>query len=145
MDPPDELLRLHPWYVTAADGSQTHRLEVTYARAHKQQWLVGFKGFEDRDQAESLPGSRIEIDYALLPQPAEGEHYWVDLIGLAVTTTEGVCLGQVDRLFETGANDVLVVIEQASSKERLLPYTDQVVVKVDLDARQVTVDWDPDF
>lgn len=52
-------------------------------------------------------------------------------------------LGTVDHLFETGANDVLVVVGE---RERLLPYVwDQVIRGVDLDAGIMRVDWDPDF
>ena len=56
--------------------------------------------------------------------------------------TEGVLLGTVSHLFETAANDVIVV---AGDRERLVPFLDDFVLGVDFDARQVTVDWDPDF
>ncbi len=58
-------------------------------------------------------------------------------------TQEGVDLGTVSHLFDTGANDVLVV---KGDKERLLPYDwGQVVKRVDLKAGLIQVDWDPDF
>jgi len=56
---------------------------------------------------------------------------------------QGVALGTVSYLFETGANDVMVV---AGDRERLVPYiADQFIVEVDFDARRITVDWDADF
>jgi 16S rRNA processing protein RimM len=52
-------------------------------------------------------------------------------------------LGRVDHLFETGANDVLVVLGE---RERLIPYVwGEVIRSVDLDAGLLVVDWDPDF
>ena len=56
----------------------------------------------------------------------------------------------MDHLLETGANDVLVVKANAKDafgqKERMLPFVpEQVVLKVDLENRVITVDWDPDF
>ena len=51
-------------------------------------------------------------------------------------------------MLETGANDVIVVSPCADSidqRERLLPYVDVYVLKVDLDNGQMLVDWDPDF
>jgi 16S rRNA processing protein RimM len=60
-----------------------------------------------------------------------------------VVNTQGVELGRVDHLLETGANDVLVV---KGERERLIPYTPgEAVVKVDLPAGLLTVEWDPDF
>ena len=65
------------------------------------------------------------------------------LEGLTVVNLDGVVLGSVSHLFDTGANDVLVVVDGA--RERLIPYTREVVRQVDLDARTIRVDWDPDF
>ena len=78
-----------------------------------------------------------------MPPLAPGEYYWADLEGLRVVTLDGVELGTVDHLFATGANDVLVV---HGARERLLPFVrGTVVVEIDLDARLLRVDWDPEF
>ena len=58
-------------------------------------------------------------------------------------------LGCVQRLIETGANDVLVVQGDEQSvdlSERLVPYVPKLYVhEVDTEQGQITVDWDPDF
>ena len=43
------------------------------------------------------------------------------------------------------ALEVVQSAEQSEPVERLLPYIDQVVVEVDLDANSMRVDWDPEF
>jgi 16S rRNA processing protein RimM len=49
-------------------------------------------------------------------------------------------------LLETGANDVLQVQdEKEGSTERLIPFTAQVIMKVDLTACRLTVDWGIDY
>ena len=62
---------------------------------------------------------------------------------------EGVKLGRVDHLIETGSNDVLIVKPTPDSmddKERLIPYLpDQVIKSVNLESGLLTVDWDPEF
>ena len=75
-----------------------------------------------------------------------------ELEGLAVFTQFGgqrQCLGRVSKLFETGANDVLVVVGDAESidlRERLIPYVpEQFVLGIDLEAGEILVDWDPEF
>ncbi len=82
----------------------------------------------------------IEVSYR---QPEADEYYWSDLVGLQVITRDGLVLGVVDHLFETGANDVMVV---KGEQEYLVPFIqEQVVESVDLESRIIRVDWDPDF
>jgi 16S rRNA processing protein RimM len=98
---------------------------------------------ETRDQAEALIGAEIWVPRSALPRPKPGEYYWVDLEGLAVFTTDGTALGAVSHLFETAANDVMVV---RGERERLIPFIlDRYVTRIDLEARRIEVDWDPGF
>ena len=105
--------------------------------------IARLAGCESRDQAQALMGCEIAIRRDQLPVTAPGEYYWRDLQGLTVVTIEGELLGTVDHLIETGANDVLVV---KGDRERLIPFVlNQVIVNVDLDKREIRVDWDKDF
>jgi 16S rRNA processing protein RimM len=57
-------------------------------------------------------------------------------------------LGIVSSLLETGANDVIVVKGDAESidrRERLIPYSKQYVLNIDLGSQRIDVTWDPDF
>jgi len=96
---------------------------------------------EDRETAASLIGARICVPRSELPK--SDELYWADLVGLTVETVGGQRLGAVVNMMETGANDVMVV---RGDEERLIPFVrEHVVREVDLKARRVVVDWDPDF
>jgi len=78
-----------------------------------------------------------------LPKTQTDEYYWTDLIGLEVVNLAGISLGHIENLFETGANDVLVV---KGERERLIPLVfDRVVLNVDVIAKKMQVDWDSDF
>lgn len=100
-------------------------------------------GIDDRTAAEQLKGREIAVERAAMPDLAEGDFYWADLVGLQVETTTGVVLGRVDHLIETGANDVLVV---EGERQRLIPFVlEQFVLRVDQVEKKVVVDWDPDF
>ena len=73
------------------------------------------------------------------------------MVGLQVFSQEQgaeLRLGIVDSLLETGANDVLVVRGDKDSidrEERLIPYSEEFVVKVDLSECRIDVVWDPNF
>ena len=95
--------------------------------------IAQIKGVNDRNQAETLLGYEIFIRREQLPETSEGEYYWSDLIGLEVETIDGVELGVVDSLLETGANDVLIV---KGERERAVPFfKGQVIVEIDLRSR----------
>ena len=112
--------------------------------AHGSELLVKLAGVEDRDLAQSLRGCEVAVWHSQLPQLEKDEYYWSDLEGLNVVTVDGQSLGIVQRVFATGANDVLVVSD--GEQERLIPYLpDSVVLKVDLEAACLEVDWDPEF
>ncbi len=77
-----------------------------------------------------------------LPTLKEDEYYWSDLIGLTVINKEGVELGIVNYLIETGSNDVLV-IKSSDGKEHAIPYLPKrVILNIDLEKRLIEVDWE---
>ncbi len=140
-EPRDNILEYSPWYLKVSGKWQ--EMEPAEGRIHGNGVVARLEGYSDRDQAARLVGAEIAIHRDQLPEIGEGEYYWSDLIGLKVVNTAGVELGQVDHLLETGANDVLIV---KGERERLIPYTPgQAVVKVDLEAGVLTVEWDADF
>lgn len=136
----DSLLQYAPWWVSAPNGWDSLTVEESAVRGNTL--AVRFAGFVDRDKAASLKGREIAIARDQLPPPGEGEYYWIDLVGLAVENMHGQSLGRVERLFEAGAGPVLVVV---GDRERLLPFVDAVVKRVDLDARKLLVEWELDY
>lgn len=140
-DPRDNILHYDPWYLKIDGQWQPHKL--LEGQAHGKGVVAHLEGILDRDQATRYIGTDIAVTRDSMPAAQEGEYYWMDLIGLTVITINGVELGQVDHLMETGANDVLVV---KGDKERLIPYIpEQVIREIDLAASRIIVDWDPDF
>jgi 16S rRNA processing protein RimM len=111
--------------------------------------VVELEGVSDRNAAEALSQAEILMPKAELPALADDEYYWYELEGLAVFTRAGERLGRVSSLFETGANDVLVVRgdrDAIDRRERLVPYLPgDVITEVDIDAGWMRVDWDPEF
>lgn len=132
-------------------GKTEGPVRVVSVRAQGKGYIAQLAGVDDRNQAEDLRGYIITIPESSLPSPAAGELYWRDLEGCRVESIHGretVCLGVVDYLLDTGANDVLVVRATADSvddRERLIPWLEpDVIDRVDLDNQTIIVRWHPD-
>jgi 16S rRNA processing protein RimM len=149
----DNLLDYEPWYLARqaghpVDDAVWQPVAVLEARAHGKGLVARLEGCDDRDTAALLRGRLIAIRREQLPKPAAGEYYWVDLEGLRVVNREGIDLGVVDHLLQTGANDVLVVRADVAGKahERLIPFVKgPIVQEVDLKGGVIRVDWGADY
>jgi 16S rRNA processing protein RimM len=140
--PRENILSYRTWHLLR-DG-QWIATELLNGRQQGKGIVAHLKGCDDRDQAAALMETEIAIRREQLPEAAPGEYYWADLQGLKVINTEGIELGVVDHLLETGANDVLIVRD--GDTERLIPYVfGQFVLDVALDQGVMRVDWDPEF
>jgi 16S rRNA processing protein RimM len=140
--PRENILSYSTWYLKRNGEWLATGLED--GRSQGKGVVAKLKGCDDRDAAAALMDTTVAIRREQLPQAQSDEYYWTDLQGLRVINLEGVELGTVNHLLETGANDVLVV--KQGKEERLIPFVQgQFVTRIDLDAGEMTVDWDPDF
>ena len=136
----DSLFDYTSWWLGRDEKWQEYAFET--GKVHGNTLLVKLTGVNDRDAAFAIKGRLVAVPREALPAPDEGEYYWSDLIGLKVTNQQQVALGEITDVFETGANDVLVVKQE---RERLIPFIDSVVLEVDLQAGTMLVDWDAEF
>ncbi len=120
-------------------------LKVLSAKEQGDGVVATAQELPDRNAAEALRGARIFVSRASFPTPDDGEFYWVDLIGLAVTNRQQLALGDVVGLIETGPHCVLrIQPADAAAPEVLIPFVDAYVDSVDLAARRIAVDWEAD-
>jgi 16S rRNA processing protein RimM len=106
-------------------------------RFHQGKVLLKLEGIDDRNQAEMLRDQWVWISIEDAVPLGEGEVYLHQMLHLRVVTAEGESLGEVTEIIETGANYVYVV--RGARGEILVPDTDEVVLDVDTEARQMTV------
>lgn len=143
----DGLMEYPSWWLSKENGWQEVR--VVTGRSSGSALTVKLREYADRTQALKLKGMQIAIPRNQLPAlPTEGEcgYYWSDLIGTDAVNLKNETLGRVIGLLETGANDVLRV--QHINKERkeiLIPFIEQVIIKVDLKLSRIIVDWSMDY
>ena len=140
-DPRENVVHYGHWYLK--QQGQWHRQNVEAGEKHGKLIVAKLEACDDRECAYGMMGAIIAIHHSQLPALQDGEYYWRDLIGLRVVNLQGVELGVVKQLMETGANDVLVVEDE---RERLIPFTQgHTVQRVSLEEGVIEVDWDPEF
>jgi 16S rRNA processing protein RimM len=153
-DPPEALLAASRWHLRAAEGPRRPSsaaalpatLEIASVRASGDGLIASSPAVPDRSAAEALRGARIFIARSQFPEPADDEFYWADLIGLGVVNRDGLALGQVVGLIDTGPQSVLRIQPQgAEADELLIPFVSAYVDSVDLPGRRIVVDWGPDY
>jgi 16S rRNA processing protein RimM len=149
---PEALFSSKRWFLQPAEkGAKTFtgtvKLAIKEARDHSDSVVASAHDVPDRDAAEALRGARVFVARSSFPTPDKDEYYWVDLIGLEVVNREGVVLGTVRELLSTGPQTVLVIAHENAGKpaERMIPFVSAYVDAVDLPARRITVDWQPDY
>jgi 16S rRNA processing protein RimM len=159
--PPEALLASRRWHLQARETSpapQRHQgavptlLEIREVREHGDGLVATASGVDDRSAAEALRGARIFIARSQFPKAGADEFYWADLIGLSVVNRDGVALGAVVGLIDTGPHSVLRVLPAESggadapaTEERLIPFVSAYVDAVDLAGRMITVEWGLDY
>lgn len=129
----------------AEQSNQSVIVKPEQRRRQHNGWFVKLAGCDDRNAAEAVRGLLIQLPREQLPALAADEYYWSDLIGLAVENLDGYPLGCIESLIETGANDVLVVVDPRTKKRCLVPYLPKKVIKkIDISVGQMVVDWSID-
>lgn len=135
------------WWLGSGNGDW-QEVKVTGCGVHGSVLTAVLEQYTDRTAVMKLKGMQVAIPRSLLPvlsKNGKDGYYWSDLIGLEVVNLQSEELGKVTGLLETGANDVLQVKSIEDERERLIPFVNQVVVKVDLKACRITVDWGVDY
>jgi 16S rRNA processing protein RimM len=138
--PREQIFKYSPWLLEL-NGSVIEA-ELLEGKVQGKGLIASLKGFTDCEQAKQLTGAVITVPEQALPATGKDEYYWSQLVGLNVVNLQGANLGRVKSLFETGANDVMIV---KGDEEHLIPFTRYAVIDVDLDSGMITVDWDEDF
>ena len=124
--------------VTVYLGEDHQPVTLSGVRHHNKGLLVKFTEYPAREDVEFIRNWPVFVRTADRPALPAGEYYHHQLIGLSVLTDEDQKLGQVAELLETGANTVFIV-RNAEGAELLLPDIPDVVLGIDLDAKEMRV------
>lgn len=133
-DIPEE--RLSPGSVMETVPENAGPLTVSTARSASGRWYVGFANVEDRNSAEELRGVELIAE----ADDADEDDAWYvhELVGLRVERPDGEVLGKVTDLLKMPAHDLLE-IRQSDGSKALIPFVEEFVPEVDIEAGRVLV------
>ena len=116
-------------------------LTVAVVRRFKAGLIVRFEEIGDRNVAEQFRGRTLLIGAKDARPLASDEYYLHDLVGLEVSTAAGEVVGRVAEVYEIGPGYCLGVDD--GERERLIPFSRQIVREVDLAAGRIVIDPTP--
>jgi 16S rRNA processing protein RimM len=134
--PETALAQCGKWWI----GGQEYPVEAI--KEHSGALLAKLSGVDSLEAALKLKGAEVAVQRESLPQPEQGTYYLSDLVGLEVVNEQGQALGIVKRMFTNGAQEVMEVV---GDRARLLPWVPAIVKKVDLEKKQIDVEWGADW
>jgi 16S rRNA processing protein RimM len=120
-------------------GDDNLPLHIRSLRWNRDDLLIAFNEYSNREEVGLLRNEILKVRADNLPSlDAEG-FYLHQLLGMEVIDDEnGNPLGRINEIFETGANDVYIVRNEAGS-EFLLPAIDQVILNIDVNLNRMRV------
>ena len=147
----DALLKVKTWWL---DKPALHDVDVQQVKLHGGDVVARLVGVTDRNVAEALKGAAVFIPQSHFPVLSDDEFYWTDLIGLEVENLQGEHLGKVTDMMSNGPQSILRIQpvaaveappEEDAAQERLIPFVDAFIIKVDKEAKKIVVDWGLDY
>ncbi|MEM7047804.1 MAG: ribosome maturation factor RimM [Pseudomonadota bacterium] len=122
---------------TNVSGTQDFRLVLKNRTGGV--WIAQVIGINTRQESDALRGTQLAIDRQDFETLKSEEYYHADLIGLEVMDDAGERCGKVHAIYNFGAGDIIEVQRQ-DRKTLLIPFTKEIVRKIDFATHQVTID-----
>lgn len=137
-----------PWLVN--QNGTWQKVSVVDWRLHGKTYIVSLEGVSQREEAKVFVNQEIAIFPEQLQELPSDEYYWRELVRCEVINHQGYHMGEVVEILETGSNDVLRVKANSrdafGKQERLIPFIESdFILDVNIAAKQIKVNWEPDF
>ncbi len=138
------LTRAPRWHLTRTASPAAPAIErwepIERARRHGATVVAKPEGCIDRTTALALKGAEVGVRRADFPPLRDGEFYWIDLLGCAVSNPAGESLGIVESVDDHGAHPIL-----STDAGLLIPFVDAYVIDAVPAEGRIVVDWQADW
>jgi 16S rRNA processing protein RimM len=132
-------LRLGPGAVLTTDPAGVGPLTIESGRVHSGRLLLRFAGVRDRNAAEALRNTLLITDVDPDERPEEPDEYYDhQLVDLDVVLADGTEIGRITEISHLPSQD-LFVVERPDGTEVLIPFVEEIVTDVDLEAQRAVI------
>lgn len=114
--------------------------KIARCRFDKDYVFLGLHGVYDRNEAESLKDSYLQIDRVNAVPLEEGSYFIADIEGCKLILDDGEEVGKVTEVSQYGAADVFTVVKDKTVVR--FPFLKKMIVKVDVEAGVIIVKKD---
>lgn len=136
-DFPDERFRPGAELFVKRASGEVQTMTVATVRFQHDRPVIGFRGVDDMNTAETLAGLELRVPSdQLQPLPA-GTFYRHDLIGCRVDTEDGEAVGMVSDVEGTLTGSRLVV--HTDRGEALIPLAQEICTTIDLAGKRIVI------
>ena len=101
--------------------------------------VLKFLGYDSIESANTLVGYELGLPEAERVQLSPDEFYDWELEGCSVELEHGSAIGNVREVMRTGGVELLVV-EDDTRREHLIPMAESIVIEIDLLHRKIVID-----
>jgi len=139
VDDPKAYLKLKTVYL-ALSAAPTKLVEHPVEKVQVQagsRVLLKLRGIDRIEEAEPLRGAQLHLPLAQLPELAEDQFYFHDVIGFTVVDAALGALGIVENFYELPQQDMLAMRYQG--QEVLIPVVDELVGHADMAKKEIYV------
>lgn len=143
-EPVENILDYGVWQL-GQTGNQIGKwtpIKVEEGRVTDKGVLARLEGLVSPEEARLKVGLELGVWRSEMPAPAPGEYYWSDLEGIEAISASGELLGRVDHFRSTPGGTVMIV---QGEQEHWIPFVKERIVKVELDAGRIVLDWSVDW
>lgn len=116
--------------------SQKKSFELEWIRGTEDSMIVKLLTIDTREDAESIHGEVLWVHEDEMPE-LEGDYFYAsNLLYSDAYTEDGVCVGKVEDIIETGATDVLLI---RGLEEHMIPVHSDWLLNVDKVNKKIIV------
>lgn len=105
-------------------------LSISNIRIHKNMVLISFHEIKDRNQGERYKGLYISIDRKDAIKLSKDQYFIADLIGISVFSPEGILIGTIKEVLQTGPTDIYVI--KTKEKDVLVPALKNIFKEINI-------------
>ena len=140
-DFPERFERLEELIAVVPPTGERRRLALEAHWFQGERVILKFADYDTPEAARELVGFELAVPESEAVELEEGEFYDWQLEGCRAETSDGLKLGTVREVMRTGGEvPVLVIRDEETGREHLVPFAESICVEVDTDAKLIRVD-----